>query len=98
MALQKDIQTSLHGRKLGLTRDGFLVGDGFQGLSGVGNDGAFKGVLESTAIGIIADTGRAQSTAVQLAAMDNRIDTSTAPAAGSIAGDGVALPPTIPGL
>ena len=96
MALQKDILTSLHGRKLGLTRDGFLVGDGFQG-SPTGN-GQFMGVLESSAVGITADPGRAQATAVPLTAIFNRVDTSTAPAAGTIAGDGVALPPSNPGL
>jgi hypothetical protein len=96
MALQKDILTSLHGRKLGLSREGFLVGDGFQGGS-IGN-GQFMGALESSQTGITADTGRAQATAIALSAILNRVDTSTAPAAGTVAGDGVALPPSVPGL
>ncbi len=96
MALQKDILTSLHARKLGLSREGFLVGDGFQG-GAIGN-GQFMGALESSQTGITADTGRAQATAVPLSAILNRVDSSTAPGAGTVAGDGVALPPSVPGL
>jgi hypothetical protein len=46
----------------------------------------------SVASGIVADTGRAQGTATKLTADINRVDTSTAPVAGTVAGDGVLLP------
>src|SRR6185503_4922743 len=47
---------------------------------------------ESAAIAITAGTTRTQAGATVLANEINRIDTSTAPSAGTTLGDGVALP------
>lgn len=57
------------------------------GLSG----GGTLGLLSSTT-GITAGTTRTQAGATALGAGFNRVDTSTAPAAGALLGDGVKLP------
>lgn len=55
-------------------------------------------LYESSATGIIAGTTRTQAGATVLTKEVNRVDTSTAPAAGSIVGDGVLLPASGAGL
>jgi hypothetical protein len=50
-------------------------------------------IYESSATGIVAGTTRTQAGATALGAEFNRVDTATAPTAGTVAGDGVALPP-----
>ena len=55
-------------------------------------------LYESAAAGIVAGTTRTQSGATPLALEVNRVDTSTAPAAGTLLGDGVALPVATAGL
>lgn len=56
------------------------------------------GTSESAAVGIIAGTTRTQAGATALTKGVNRVDVSTAPAAGSLLGDGVALPASTAGL
>lgn len=55
-------------------------------------------LLESAAVGIVAGTTRTQAGATVLTKEVNRVDTSTAPAAGAVLGDGVALMAAIAGL
>lgn len=63
-----------------------------QFTGGVYLSGAGSLLFESFATGITAGTTRTQVGATVLTAEVNRVDTSTAPAAGSVLGDGVALP------
>lgn len=58
--------------------------------------GAF--VTGSSLTGITAGTTRTQAGAVALSQEVNRVDTATAPAAGSTLGDGVRLMPAVAGL
>lgn len=51
----------------------------------------------TTQTGITAGTTRTQAGATVLTAQYSRVDTSTAPAAGAILGDGVKLPGSVPG-
>jgi hypothetical protein len=55
-------------------------------------------LLESAMGAIVAGTTRTQAGATQLTAEVNRVDTSTAPSAGSVRGDGVKLPASAAGL
>jgi|SRR5579871_3678427 len=55
-------------------------------------------IFESAATGITAGTTRTQAGATALAQEVNRVDTSTAPTAGSLLGDGVKLPASAAGL
>lgn len=55
-------------------------------------------LYESNLVGITAGTTRTQAGATPLTLEVNRIDTSTAPAAGSVLGDGVMLMPALGGL
>lgn len=55
-------------------------------------------IFESAGTGITAGTTRTQAGATALAQEINRVDTSTAPSAGTILGDGVALPAAAAGL
>ena len=57
-----------------------------------------KFLFESATAGIVAGTTRTQAGATALAQEINRIDTATAPAAGSLLGDGVVLPAATAGL
>jgi hypothetical protein len=66
-----------------------------QGCFDLGQGSGTPYVLEPFASGITAGTTRTQAGATVLTAEINRVDTSTAPAAGSTLGDGVALPLTI---
>jgi hypothetical protein len=64
--------------------------------AGVGSSGQLPVVLSLSAI--TAGTTRTQAGATALTADYNRVDTSTAPAAGAILGDGVKLPASAAGL
>lgn len=55
-------------------------------------------LFESSAVAITAGTTRTQGGATVLAKEVNRVDTSTAPSAGTYLGDGVALPAAAAGL
>lgn len=55
-------------------------------------------LYETAASGIVAGTTRTQAGATVLTAEVSRVDTSTAPAAGSLLGDGVLLPASVAGL
>lgn len=57
-----------------------------------------KFLFESAATGIVAGTTRTQAGATPLTQEINRVDTATAPAAGSLLGDGVVLPASAAGL
>ena len=57
-----------------------------------------KFLFESATTGLIAGTTRTQAGATPLGQEINRVDTSTAAAAGSLLGDGVVLPPAAAGL
>jgi hypothetical protein len=52
---------------------------------------------ESSMVGIVAGTTRTQAGATALTAGVNRVDTATAPSAGSVVGDGVKLPASVAG-
>lgn len=91
MALQEDIQVSLHGRKLGLTKEGYLVGDGFQQGLPTGGNGQFMGDLASSTDNITAHSGGGQANGVPITASMTRVTTVGA------AGDSVTLPASIPG-
>lgn len=72
-----------------------VVVDSSLNVTGFNNIG-FSGFLnESSATAITAGTTRTQAGATALTKEINRVDTSTAPSAGSGLGDGVALPATI---
>jgi predicted RecA/RadA family phage recombinase len=60
-------------------------------------DTSLANTNEVSATGITAGTTRTQGGATALAKGLNRIDTSTAPAVGTLLGDGVALPVAAPG-
>lgn len=55
-------------------------------------------LFESAQAGIVAGTTRTQAGATALTAEVNRVDTSTAPAVGTVLGDGVVLMPAAAGL
>lgn len=55
-------------------------------------------LIESTSSGITAGVTRTQAGATQLVLQDSRIDVSTAPAAGTVLGDGVRLMTAAPGI
>jgi len=67
-------------------------------FSTVGNLTVGGLLYESAASGITAGTTRTQGGATVLTKEVNRVDTSTAPAAGTVLGDGVALPAALGGL
>ena len=67
-------------------------------LNGAATIGAGQYLIESAASGIIAGATRTQLGATLLAGEISRIDTSTAPAAGTPLGDGVKLPPSVAGM
>lgn len=59
--------------------------------------GSAQFIADSSAGGITAGTTRTQAGATALTQQNNRVDTSTAPASGSILGDGVKLPAPVAG-
>lgn len=82
------------GQKLGITgstKSGWTFGGNLNMPTGTLNN-------ESAAVGITAGTTRTQAGATALVNEINRIDTATAPSAGSILGDGVVLPAAAAGL
>jgi hypothetical protein len=67
-------------------------------LNGSATIGAGQYLFESNAAGIVAGTTRTRAGATVLAGEISRIDTATAPAAGSSLGDGVSLPADVSGM
>ena len=75
------------------------AGYSLQGVSPTFGSETLTGLLyESAAIGIVAGTTRTQAGATALTKEVNRVDTSTAPATGTVLGDGVTLPASGAGL
>lgn len=91
------------GSGVGTLFDSQLMSGG-DGLSAIAGSPTFAAVTvtgliyESTAIGITAGTTRTQAGAVSITKEINRVDVSTAPAAGSMLGDGIMLMPSVSGL
>jgi hypothetical protein len=75
-----------------------VVVDASKNLTGLNNLTMTGLLAESNLIGITAGTTRTQAGATALTKEVNRVDTSTAPAAGNTVGDGVLLPASVAGV